>query len=69
MNSQPASGRASRDLCFIAEEPAPALQLAYPEGCAALRIALVTVPRVSHRSNLLRRRDDGDKVDTGVPRS
>ena len=32
---------------FIAEQPAPAPHLAHPEGCAALRIVLVTVPRVS----------------------
>jgi len=31
----------------IAEQPAPAPHLAHPEGCAALRIVLVTVPRVS----------------------
>ena len=36
-----------RDWCLIAEQPAPAPHLAHPEGCAALRIALVTVPRVS----------------------
>ena len=36
-----------RDLCLIAEQPAPAPHLAQPEGCAALRIVLVTVPRVS----------------------
>ena len=36
-----------RDLYFIAEQPAPAPHLAHPEGCAALRIVLVTVPRVS----------------------
>jgi len=36
-----------RDWCFIAEQPAPAPHLAHPEGCAALRIVLVTVPRVS----------------------
>ena len=35
-------------LVFIAEQPAPAPHLAHPEGCAALRIVLVTVPRVSH---------------------
>ena len=35
-----------RDWYFIAEQPAPALHLAHPEGCAALRIVLVTVPRV-----------------------
>ena len=37
-----------RDWYFIAERPAPAPHLAHPEGCAALRIVLVTVPRVSH---------------------
>ena len=37
----------SRDWYFIAEQPAPAPHLAHPEGCAALRIVLVTVPRVS----------------------
>ena len=37
-----------RDRYFIAEEPAPAPHLAHPDGCAALRIVLVTVPRVSH---------------------
>ena len=31
----------------IAEEPAPAPHLAHPEGCAALRAVLFTVPRVS----------------------
>ena len=36
-----------RDWYFIAEQPAPAPHLAHPEGCAALRIVLVTVPRVS----------------------
>ena len=36
-----------RDWYFIAEQPAPAPQLAHPEACAALRIVLVTVPRVS----------------------
>jgi len=35
-----------RDWYFIAEQPAPAPHLAHPEGCAALRIVLVTVPRV-----------------------
>ena len=39
-----------RNLCFIAEQPAPATHLAYPEGCAALRIVLVTVPRASRSS-------------------
>ena len=36
-----------RDWYFGAEHPAPAPHLAYPEGCAALRIVLVAVPRVS----------------------
>ena len=36
-----------RDWYFIAEQPAPAPHLAHPEGCAAQRIVLVTVPRVS----------------------
>ena len=36
-----------RDWYFSAEQPAPAPHLARPEGCAALRIVLVTVPRVS----------------------
>ena len=36
-----------RDWYFTAEQPAPAPHLAHPEGCAALRIVLVTVPRVS----------------------
>jgi len=31
----------------MSEVPAPAPHLADPEGCAALHIALVTVPRVS----------------------
>ena len=35
------------DWYSIAEQPAPAPHLAHPEGCAALRIVLVTVPRVS----------------------
>ena len=39
--------RVVRDSYFIAEQPAPAPHLAHPEGCAALRIVLVTVPRVS----------------------
>ena len=38
---------AQRGWCLIAEQPAPAPHLAYPAGCAALRIVLVTVPRVS----------------------
>ena len=36
-----------RDWYFIAEQPAPAPHLAHPEGFAALRILLVTAPRVS----------------------
>ena len=31
----------------MAEQPAPEPHLAHPERCAALRIVLVTVPRVS----------------------
>ena len=41
-----------RDRFFIAEDPAPAPHLAYPEGCAALRIVLVTVPRVRYPATL-----------------
>jgi len=40
--------RVQRDWYDIAEQPAAAPHLAHPEGCAALRIVLVTVPRVSH---------------------
>jgi len=36
-----------RDWYFVAEQPAPAPHLAHPEGCAALRVVLVTLPRVS----------------------
>ena len=43
-----------RDWYFIAEQPAPAQHLAHPEGYAALRIVLVTVPRVS-RSTCIRK--------------
>ena len=39
-------GRGRRDWYFVAERPAPAPHLAHPEGCAALRIVLVAVPRV-----------------------
>ena len=39
--------RCPRDWYFIAKQPAPVPHLAHPEGCAALRIWLVTVPRVS----------------------
>ena len=35
-----------RDFLFY-EQPAPASHFAHPEGCAALRIVLVTVPRTS----------------------
>jgi len=31
----------------VSKQPAPAPHLAHPEGCAALRIVLVTVPRVA----------------------
>ena len=34
-----------KDWYFVAEQPAPAPHLAHPEGCAALRSVLVTVPR------------------------
>ena len=40
-------GKNERDWYLIVEEPAPASHLAHPEGCAALRIVLLTVPRVS----------------------
>ena len=36
-----------RDWYVIAEKPAPAPHFAHPEECAALRIVLVAVPRVS----------------------
>jgi len=36
-----------RDWYLTAVQPAPAPHLAHPEGCAAPRIVLVTVPRVS----------------------
>ena len=35
----------TRDWYVIAEQPAPAPHLSHPEGCAALRIVLLTVPR------------------------
>ena len=35
-----------RDWYLIAEQPASAPRFAHPEGCAALRIVLGTVPRV-----------------------
>ena len=49
------SGLTKRDWYFIAEQPAPAPHLAHPEGCAALRIVLVTVPRVRRSCDHLRR--------------
>ena len=33
---------------FIAEQAAPASHLTYLEGCSALRLVLITVPRVCH---------------------
>ena len=36
-----------RDWYFIAERTAPAPHLAHPEGCAAQRIVLVSVPRIN----------------------
>ena len=42
-----ARDRALRDWYLIAEQPAPALHLARPEGRAAPRIVLVTVTRIS----------------------
>ena len=39
--------RMERDWYNIAEQPAPAPHLTHPEGCAALRIVLVTEPRDS----------------------
>ena len=36
-----------RDWYFISEQLAPAPHFAHPEGCASLRIVLVTVPRVA----------------------
>jgi len=45
-----------RDWYLIAEEPAPAPHLARPEGRAALRIVLVTVPRASRSCDLHRAR-------------
>ena len=38
----------SSDLSCIAEQAAPVPHLANPEGCAALRIVLVTVTRARH---------------------
>ena len=37
----------NRDCYFIAEQPAPVPHLACPEGRAALRMVLDTVPRIS----------------------
>ena len=41
-----------RDWYFIAKQPAPTPHLAHPEGCAALCIVIVTVPRVSRSCEL-----------------
>ena len=64
---------ALRDWYFIAEQPAPAPHLAFSEGSAALRIVLVTVPRVSPEQELsldvLRDRNPWWRACTGVPRS
>ena len=44
----PACSTRSREIgILIVEQPAPAPHLAHPEGRAALRIVLITVPRVS----------------------
>ena len=48
-----------RDWYFIAEQPAPAPHLAHPEGCAALLIVLVTVPRVNSVSLAAGRQAEG----------
>ena len=40
-------GTRQRDWYFVDEQPASAPHLAHPEGCAAIRSVLVTVPRVS----------------------
>ena len=45
-----------RDWYFIAEQLAPTPHLVHPDGCAVLRIVLVTVPRVSHVATLHARR-------------
>ena len=42
----------SRYWFFIAVQPESVRHHAYPEGCAALRIVLVTVPRVSRSCEL-----------------
>ena len=42
----------SRDEYFIADQPAPAPHRARPEGCAALRIVLVTVLRANRSCEL-----------------
>ena len=44
-----------RRLVFHCGQPAPAPHLAHPEGRAALRIVLVTVPRVNrgHRASTI----------------
>ena len=45
--SRSPSSSSERDWYLTAEQPAPAPHLAHLEGCAALRIVLITVPRVS----------------------
>ena len=47
MHSNAGYAHLQRDWYGIAEAPAPAPRLAHPEGFAALRIVVVTVPRVS----------------------
>ena len=42
-----AGQRSPRDWCFIAEQPVSVPHLAHSQGCAAVCIVLVTVPRVS----------------------
>ena len=49
---RPSCHPGERDWYLIVERPAPASHLANPEGCAALRIVLVTVPHVSHSCEL-----------------
>jgi hypothetical protein len=46
-NPKPGTLRPKCDWYFVAEQPAPAPHLAHPEGCAALRIVLLTVLRAS----------------------
>ena len=44
---RPGAVRAREEWYFIAELPVPAPHLTHPEGCAALRIVLITVPHAS----------------------